>query len=136
MIEFEISYTERTITLTKKDMTAAQKYGSDAYKALQNARRENPGFAIVLSHRPELFDAYAACNPDLVLSGHAHGGQFRLPVIGGLYAPGQGVFPQYDAGLYEQEATSMVVSRGIGNSLFPLRVFNPPEIVAIDLQTE
>ena len=70
----------------------------------------------------------------MILSGHAHGGQMRLPLVGGLYAPGQGIFPQYDAGLYEQDTLLMIVSRGIGNSVFPLRVFNTPEIVAVTLQ--
>ena len=93
-------------------------------------------FVLLLAHRPEFFELYVQSDADVILSGHAHGGQVRLPLVGGLYAPGQGIFPQYDAGLYAQDGTSMIVSRGIGNSLFPLRVFNPPEIVAIDLQTE
>ena len=71
---------------------------------------------------------------DLVFCGHAHGGQFRLPGIGGLYAPGQGVFPKYTAGLYTMEATTMIVSRGLGNSLFPLRLHNCPELVAVTLK--
>ncbi|MBQ8144888.1 MAG: metallophosphoesterase [Butyricicoccus sp.] len=93
-------------------------------------------FVLLLAHRPEFFDLYVQSEADVILSGHAHGGQMRLPLVGGLYAPGQGIFPQYDAGLYEQDTTSMIVSRGIGNSMFPLRVFNPPEIVAVTLQTE
>ena len=67
-------------------------------------------FSLVLSHRPELMDHYAACAPELVLSGHAHGGQFRLPLLGGLYSPGQGFFPKYDGGLYTQGGTSLIVS--------------------------
>ena len=70
---------------------------------------------------------------DLVLSGHAHGGQIRLPFVGGLIAPGQGLFPEYDAGLYTEGDTHMVVSRGIGNSVFPFRVNNRPEIVVVTL---
>ena len=70
---------------------------------------------------------------DLVLSGHAHGGQFRLPFIGGVIAPNQGFFPKYDAGIYTQDKTAMVVSRGIGNSIIPVRFNNPPEIVVIEL---
>ena len=57
---------------------------------------KDDGFTLLLSHRPELFDVYVTCNADLVLSGHAHGGQFRLPFIGGLAAPNQGLFPKYD----------------------------------------
>lgn len=93
-------------------------------------------FVLLLAHRPEFFDLYVQSDADVILSGHAHGGQVRLPVVGGLYAPGQGVLPDYDAGLYQGDGTSMVVSRGIGDSVFPLRVFNPPEIVAVTLQNQ
>lgn len=96
---------------------------------------EFPGeYRILLSHRPELFSQYCSAQIDLVLCGHAHGGQIRLPFIGGLIAPGQGLFPEYDAGLYTEGRTHMVVSRGIGNSLFPLRFNNRPEVVIIELQ--
>lgn len=95
---------------------------------------DDDGFTILLSHRPELFDSYVASNMDLVLSGHAHGGQFRLPFIGGLVAPNQGLFPEYDAGLYTEENTNMLVSRGVGNSILPFRVNNRPEVVLIELQ--
>lgn len=90
-------------------------------------------FNIALSHRPELIDSYAAAGPDLVLCGHAHGGQFRIPFIGGIIAPGQGLFPEYDSGLYQRKSTAMVVSRGIGNSVVPFRINNRPEIVVIEL---
>ena len=90
-------------------------------------------YTVLLSHRPELFACYVAVDADLVFSGHAHGGQFRLPFIGGMFAPDQGFFPSYDAGLYTQEQTNMLVSRGLGNSLFPFRVNNRPEIVVATL---
>ena len=90
-------------------------------------------YTVLLSHRPELFDTYASCGIDLVFSGHAHGGQFRLPFIGGLAAPHQGLFPKYDSGLYTDGTTNMLVSRGIGNSIFPFRFNNPPEIVVVTL---
>lgn len=93
------------------------------------------GFTILLSHQPEDISNYAAADFDLVLSGHAHGGQFRLPFVGGLFAPGQGIFPEYDAGLYLVDETQMVVSRGIGNSSFPLRFNNSPEIILIRLES-
>ena len=70
---------------------------------------------------------------DLVLSGHAHGGQVRLPGVGGLYALGQGFLPAYTSGLYQIGGTSLVVSRGLGNSLFPLRVNNRPEVMLVKL---
>ena len=75
---------------------------------------------------------YADEQLDLVLSGHAHGGQVRLPFIGGLVAPNQGVFPTYTAGLYEEQNTSMVVSRGLG-SIIPQKNFNRPELVVVQL---
>ena len=79
---------------------------------------------------------YADNDIDLVLSGHAHGGQFRLPFVGGLAAPNQGLFPAYDAGVYTQAHTNMVVSRGIGNSVIPFRIHNRPEVIRIQLQRE
>ena len=100
---------------------------------LKNLDDGEGGYTILLSHRPELFETYVNCGIDLVFAGHAHGGQFRLPFIGGLVAPNQGMFPQYDAGLYTDGSTSMVVSRGIGNSIIPFRFNNRPEIVLVEL---
>ncbi len=93
-------------------------------------------YSVLLVHNPENMEAYANCNMDLVLSGHVHGGQFRIPFLGGLFAPGQGFFPKYDAGLYEEGDTKMIVSRGLGNSLFPFRLNNRPEIVVVDLKSQ
>ena len=100
---------------------------------LRSLMEGNSGYTILLSHRPELFENYVSNNIDLVLSGHAHGGQFRLPFVGGLIAPNQGMFPKYDAGLYTGGNTNMVVSRGIGNSIIPIRFNNRPEIVVVTL---
>ena len=99
--------------------------------ALQN---ESDGYTVLLSHRPELVDVYVASDIDLVFSGHAHGGQFRLPFIGGLVAPNQGFLPEYDAGIFSKESTTMVVSRGAGNSVIPIRFNNRPEIVVCELK--
>ncbi len=91
-------------------------------------------FRILLAHRPEMFAAYAEAGFDLTLSGHAHGGQVRLPVVGGLAAPGQGILPEYDSGLFEHASGGMMyVSRGLGNSVFPLRVFNWPEMTVLEI---
>ncbi len=101
---------------------------------LKTLTSESDTYTVLLSHRPELFEVYTEYNLNLVLSGHAHGGQFRLPLIGGLAAPNQGLFPKYDAGLYSDKGTNMIVSRGIGNSLFPFRFNNRPEIILIELK--
>ena len=93
-------------------------------------------FNILLSHRPELIETYAKNNFDLVLSGHSHGGQIRIPFIGGLIAPNQGLFPKYTNGIYETDNTKMIVSRGIGNSILPFRVNNRPELVIIELKNK
>ena len=103
---------------------------------LEELHTEDAGFTILLSHRPELFVTYAEHNVDLVLSGHAHGGQFRVPFIGGLVAPNQGLFPEYDAGIYTEGNTNMLVSRGIGNSILPFRINNRPEVILVELQIE
>lgn len=100
---------------------------------LQEIINEEDSYTILLSHRPELFEVYTESKVDLVLSGHAHGGQFRLPFVGGLVAPNQGLFPKYDAGLYTEENTNMIVSKGIGNSILPFRFNNRPEVILIEL---
>lgn len=91
-------------------------------------------FTILLSHRPEMLDIYARHDLDLIFSGHAHGGQFRMPLIGGLYAPHQGFFPRYTSGKHRRGRSELIISRGLGNSSFPLRLFNRPEIVVADIQ--
>lgn len=97
---------------------------------------DNNNYMILLSHRPELFETYVCCGVDLVLSGHTHGGQFRLPFIGGIVAPNQGLFPKYDSGLYTDGITNMVVSRGLGNSIIPFRFNNRPEVILVELNVE
>ena len=96
---------------------------------------------LLLAHHPEHFEQYLTSNPfvqpDIIFSGHAHGGQIRLPLIGPLYAPGQGLFPKYTTGIYTSEADpskKLVVSRGIGNSVFPFRINNKPHLLIITLE--
>ena len=107
---------------------------SVARQAIENLQNESDEYTILLSHRPELFDLYLETEMDLVFSGHAHGGQFRLPFVGGLVAPNQGFFPKYDAGQFNEENTTMIVSRGVGNSIIPIRFNNRPEIVLVTLR--
>ena len=91
-------------------------------------------YTILLSHRPERTNEYTNSPFDLVVSGHAHGGQVRIPLLlpGGLIAPGQGLFPAYTSGLHELEGTTLLVSRGLCRNGIP-RVFNRPELVIIDV---
>lgn len=91
-------------------------------------------FQILLSHRPELFNIYTNENIDLIFSGHAHGGQFRIPLIGGLFAPNQGLFPKHTSGVHIEKQSTLIVSRGLGNSIIPLRLFNRPEIIVVTLE--
>ena len=100
---------------------------------LTTLAEDSTNFKILLSHRPELFDIYSNSNVNLIFSGHAHGGQIRLPFIGGLIAPDQGFFPKLTEGIHTSNNTSMVISRGLGNSIIPLRVFNRPELIVVTL---
>lgn len=108
---------------------------TDRAEALQKLASDDL-FTLLLTHRPELFEKYCAAGIDLAFSGHAHGGQFRIPFVGGLYAPGQGLLPEYDAGLFASGETQMLLSRGIGNSLIPLRFNNRPELIVAVLHAE
>ena len=105
-------------------------------KRLEALPRGEADYTILLSHRPERMDDYAELGFDLVFSGHAHGGQFRIPFLGGVFVPDQGFFPEYDSGLYEKDDTAMIVSRGLGNSRFPFRLNNRPELILAVLETE
>ena len=107
-----------------------------AQQTIISLQNDADSFTVLLSHRPELFDLYVDTGVNLVFSGHAHGGQFRLPFVGGLVAPNQGFFPKYDAGRFDKENTTMIVSRGVGNSIIPFRINNPPEIVVVELKRQ
>ena len=95
-------------------------------------------FKLLIAHRPELFDEYSAINPlapELVLSGHAHGGQWRFPIFGAVIAPDQGLFPHLTAGIHSANHTKIIISRGVGNSFFPLRLNNFPNMPLITLKS-
>ncbi len=92
-------------------------------------------FTILLCHHPELFPDYVDNEVDIAFTGHAHGGQIRLPFIGGIFSPHQGFFPKYCNGVHTQKETTMYVSRGLGNSRFPFRINNRPQILLITLSS-
>ena len=120
--------TGRDVRLSDRPLTAEQAAALEALTAGEK------GFTVLLSHRPERLALYAEYGADLVFSGHAHGGQVRLPIVGGLIAPNQGILPAYDEGLYRMGETAMLVSRGVGNSILPLRINNRPEILVAELK--
>lgn len=129
----------KTVTLESGVMlTGAQDagfIGRESYAGyIASLASKADGYHILIAHRPEFIASYAAAGFDLALCGHAHGGQIRLPFIGGLYAPGQGRLPRHTAGLYDVDDMTLLVSRGLGNSTFPFRVNNRPEVVALTIE--
>ena len=149
--ELESKLIENGVTVLKNESIKIEKDGSfiniigvddpsfgmsakDIFDTVSELKTD--GYDVLLSHRPELFETYCESGAELVLCGHAHGGQVRIPFAGGLVAPNQGLFPEYTAGSYKSGSTEMIVSRGLGNSIIPLRVNNPPELVVITLSGE
>ncbi len=106
-------------------------------RALMEEIRQEAGaaFVLMLCHRNDSLDTWAALGADLVLAGHCHGGVLRLPGIGGLFGPGREFLPDFDAGLYQTADTLLYVSRGLGYSGPPFRLFNPPELPLLRLKT-
>ncbi|MGN0389578.1 MAG: metallophosphoesterase [Wujia sp.] len=120
------------------DVVVYTKDGRETEQQLADAMSDidKDAYTILLAHRPELIDTYRKYPVDLVLSGHAHGGQWRIPVVlNGLYAPNQGMFPEYAGGRYDFEETTMIVSRGLARESLPVpRVFNRPELVIVEIE--
>lgn len=114
----------------------SQAYTKAIDSLLEERISDRSHYSVLLCHRPEVFDAFVENGVDLVFTGHTHGGQIRLPLIGAVFAPDQGLFPAYDAGIFTKEDTTMIISRGLGNSSFPFRVDCPPEIVVATLMHE
>ena len=131
--QIEIEKDNANITLTGVMDTNKFINQADFEETLQ-ALKPQSGFSILLSHRPEQFDAYVKTGYHLVFSGHAHGGQIQLVHRKGLFAPGQGFLPQYCDGLYQKGDTTMIVSRGLGNSKFPVRIHASRHIVEVILK--
>lgn len=90
-------------------------------------------YNILLAHNPIYFDTYANWKPDLVLSGHLHGGLVRLPILGGVIAPNLKLFPKYDGGIFQKDDSTLIVSRGLGFHNVEFRMWNPGEMVVISL---
>lgn len=102
---------------------------------LSQIREQAPDVPVVmLSHRNDALEQWAALDVDLVLCGHGHGGVIRLPFVGGLLGTDRELFPEYTAGLYRLSGTQMAVSRGLGNSGVPFRLFNRPHVPVITLE--
>lgn len=127
-----LSYGETTYNLVGLDTDNL--FGSKYDQCVEAMNQEK--MTILLAHEPQYFDRYCKMDMDLVFTGHAHGGQVRLPFVGGLVAPDQGLFPEYTEGVHVEGATTMIVSRGLGNSIIPVRIFNFPEIVYVELKAE
>lgn len=120
--------------LSEADLGLAYEGTSDLRETLRRLTEKTTSFTILLSHHPEWLNVIADTPIDLVFSGHAHGGQVRIPfLMKGLIAPDQGLFPKYTSGMYRDRNTTEIVSRGLGNSILPFRVFNRPEIVVVTL---
>lgn len=101
-----------------------------------NEATKNGNYSILLTHRPELIETYLNYDFDLILSGHAHGGQWRIPyLVNGVYAPNQGILPKYAGGRYRFDSANFIVSRGLAreSTAFVPRIFNRPELVMIEL---
>lgn len=131
-----------TINICGVDDPCAESYTNGAVKSIDeqledvSKAAENGKFTVLLSHRPELMPQYAQYDFDLVLSGHNHGGQWRIPgLVNGFYAPmGQGFFPKYAGGEYEENGTKMIISRGLAKETTRIpRIYNRPELVILDL---
>lgn len=91
---------------------------------------------LMIAHNPAYFEEYATWGADVVVSGHVHGGIMRLPVLGGVLSPGLTLFPKYDGGRFEKNHSTMILSRGLGTHTVPLRIFNPGELIVIDLKPD
>jgi predicted MPP superfamily phosphohydrolase len=105
----------------------------EAFRELDNV----PLYKILIAHRPERIESYKRYSFDLILSGHTHGGQIRFPpLINGLYAPHQGFFPKYSGGIYTHGNLKHIVSRGLSVTPWLPRIFNPPELVVVILESD
>lgn len=120
---------------TKKNSDVDLKAVRCAVDELKVKRRQSQcDISVLLAHEPQFLEEYSVANYDYIFSGHAHGGQIRVPFLGGLFSPGQGILPKYTSGVHKAGNGQMIVSRGLGNSSFPIRIFNRPEIILAEIQ--
>ena len=120
---------------TKKNSDVDLKVVRCAVDELKGKRRESQcDISVLLGHEPQFLEEYSVAEYDYIFSGHAHGGQIRVPFLGGLFSPGQGILPKYTSGVHKAGDGHMIVSRGLGNSSFPIRIFNRPEIILAEIQ--
>ena len=149
MKKLNITYMNNSKQLITKDNESINLVGVEDYNFFKNEDKLNhranfiktleelysPNhFNILLSHRPEKFPIYADIKYNLIFSGHAHGGQWRIPFVGGIFSPSQGFFPKYTNGNYVLEDSTLIVSQGLGNSSFPIRINNRIELVLATLK--
>lgn len=119
---------------TKKNSDVDQDVLKSAVEEIKQKRSESQcDISILLAHEPQFIEEYSSAGYDYIFSGHAHGGQIRLPILGGLFSPGQGILPKYTSGVHNAGNGKMIISRGLGNSSFPIRVFNRPEIIIAEI---
>ena len=119
---------------TKKNSDVDQDALKSAVEEIKQKRSESQcDISILLAHEPQFIEEYSSASYDYIFSGHAHGGQIRLPILGGLFSPGQGILPKYTSGVHNAGNGKMIISRGLGNSSFPIRVFNRPEIIIAEI---
>lgn len=106
---------------------------ADDYVERKLGQTDGGFYNILLAHNPMYFENYAKWQPDLVLSGHVHGGLVRLPFLGGVIAPNLHLFPKYDGGMFKKGESTMIISRGLGIHSVEFRMWNPAELVVIEI---
>ncbi|MBI4734087.1 MAG: metallophosphoesterase, partial [Rubrobacteridae bacterium] len=116
---------------------AGERGETDCMDRLNNAMGNVPAgdFKILLSHRPEMISLYKTTGVDVVFSGHTHGGQIKLPFVGAIFAPDQGLFPKYGDGRFKVGNTTLIVSRGLGRSVVPVRILCKPQLIVLTLHS-
>lgn len=132
-----------TDTLVIKGLSLPLKYFSKGKHKIEIGPREietligkvsDNAYEILLAHIPDYFDAYAEYGADFILSGHVHGGIMKLPGLGGVISPRYELFPKYDSGIFKKGRTVMFLSRGLGTHTIPVRVFNRPELLCVEIR--